>query len=289
MAESGGRLELILGPMFSGKTTRLVELYHEFKNKKVNVIAINFADDTRYHDTLLSTHDKQLIPCIQCHNLNEIIDNDNIKNSSVILINEGQFFQDIFEVSVKFVETYHKHVVICGLDGDFKRIKFGRICDLIPLCDSIIKLHAKCNCGKDAIFSHRVTNELAQVVIGSSNYIPLCRTCYLNINNLSTDICQGCNNRVSLNNTEPFIENTVICNGCINKNLDNEILYNCCNICDKYYFADDDANNYDEYYDGDVCNLCLPEVINKSRFKYTSENPFILSSCSDNDDNDNGW
>ena len=286
MAESGGRLELILGSMFSGKTTRLIELYHEFKNKNVNVIAINFADDTRYHDTMLSTHDNVMIPCIQCHNLNEIIDNDNIQNSSVILINEGQFFQDIFEASVKLVETYHKHVVICGLDGDFKRIKFGRICDLIPLCDSIIKLHAKCNCGKDAIFSHRVTNELAQVVIGSSNYIPLCRTCYLDINNLLTTICQGCNNDILEHNSQPFIEDKSICDNCIDSNMNNKILYNCCNVCDKYYHAADDTNDYHEHYDGDVCNFCLPEVINKSintDIHHNNDGLFILGSYQDSD------
>ena len=54
MAEPG-RLDLILGSMFSGKTTRLIGLYNEFKNKNINVIAVNFADDTRYHKTMLST------------------------------------------------------------------------------------------------------------------------------------------------------------------------------------------------------------------------------------------
>ena len=173
-----------------------------------------------------------------------------------------------------------KHVVICGLDGDFKRIKFGRLCDLIPLSDSIIKLHAKCNCGKDAIFSHRITNEVAQVVIGSSNYIPLCRTCYLNINNLSKTTCIGCNNVVLLNNTEPFVEDNVICNDCIDTNLDDEILYNCCNICDKYYFAADDTNDYEKHYDGDVCNSCLYKVItdtnNKSNITENENNEELI-------------
>ena len=283
MAESAGRLELILGPMFSGKTTRLIEQYHLYTTRNMNVIAINFADDTRYHDTMLSTHDNVMIPCVQCHNLNEIIDNDNIKNSSVILINEGQFFQDIFEIVVNWVEHQKKHVIICGLDGDFKRIKFGKLCDLIPFCDSIVKLHAKCKCGQNAIFSHRVTNEVAQVVIGSSNYIPLCRTCYLDINNLSKSICEGCNNIVLLNKTEPFVEEKVICENCIDTNLDNEILYNCCNICDKFYYATDDNGDYDKYYDGDVCYLCLPGIINKQQFNYSNETLFDLSYCSDDD------
>lgn len=279
-----GRLEIILGSMFSGKTTRLIELYHQFKSQNVNVIAVNYADDTRYHKTMLSTHDNVQIPCVQCHNLNEIIDVDAIINSSVILINEGQFFQDIFEIVVNWVETKKKHVIICGLDGDFKRIKFGKLCDLIPFSDSIVKLHASCKCGQNAIFSHRLTDEVEQVVIGSSNYVPLCRTCYIDINNLSTSICEGCNNRVLLNNTEPFVEDKAICNDCIDANLDNEILYNCCNICDKYYFAADDTNNYDEYYDGDICKLCLPGIIDTiaDNKRFNVENIFALNSDSDN-------
>lgn len=174
-----GRLEIILGPMFSGKTTRLIELYNKFVEQNESVIAINFADDTRYHDTMLSTHDNVMIPCVQCHNLKEVIDSDDIQKSSIILINEGQFFQDIFETVVKLVEKQNKHVIICGLDGDFKRVKFGKLCDLIPFCDSIVKLQSNCECGNKAIFSHRITSEVQQVVIGSSNYVPLCRNCYL--------------------------------------------------------------------------------------------------------------
>jgi len=183
-----GSLEIILGPMFSGKTTRLIELYQNFMTNNVNVVAINYARDTRYHDTMLSTHDKQLIPCVQCMNLSEIIGTNIVDNNSVILINEGQFFQDIYDVTLLLIEKYNKKVIICGLDGDFKRIKFGKLLDLLPFCDKVTKLHAICECGFPAIFSHRVTNETEQVIIGSSNYKPLCRTCYIvaTISNIST-------------------------------------------------------------------------------------------------------
>lgn len=69
---------------------------------------------------------------------------------------------------------------MCGLDGDFKRRKFGSILDIIPLCDDLIKLKAICHkCKKkDGIFTHRITEEKIQTVIGSDNYISLCRTCY---------------------------------------------------------------------------------------------------------------
>ena len=296
MAEFG-RLELILGPMFSGKTTRLIELYNEFKNKNINVIAVNFADDTRYHKTMLSTHNNVMIPCIQCHNLNEILHSADVKNSSVILINEGQFFQDIFEVSVKLVETLQKHVVICGLDGDFKRIKFGRLCDLIPFCDSIVKLHASCSCGEKAIFSHRITNEVEQVVIGSSNYVPLCRTCYIYINNLSMVDCTGCEESVLLSDTQPFVEDRFICDACVDGGGETYHHYNFCNNCDKFYYVT--MNNWDmnevfahtAEFDGDVCYLCLPGIIHAGGDNNRADvdiidNIFCLSSCSENDDAD---
>jgi thymidine kinase len=83
------------------------------------------------------------------------------------------------------VENHHKSVYICGLDGDFKRQKFGQILDLIPYCNRVEKLNslcAICKNGKPGIFSHRITQEKDQVVIGSDNYQPLCRTCYRDCN-----------------------------------------------------------------------------------------------------------
>jgi thymidine kinase len=69
------------------------------------------------------------------------------------------------------------------LDGDFERKKFGTILDLIPLCDKVRKLTSLCSTCKDgtlAIFSMRLTKEKEQTVVGSDNYIPVCRKCYTN-------------------------------------------------------------------------------------------------------------
>jgi thymidine kinase len=101
------------------------------------------------------------------------------ENYDVVLINEGQFFPDLYDVVDVLVNIDGKRVHICGLDGDFKRQKFGGILDLIPLCDAVTKLRSNCtNCPNKALFSHRITNETEQVVIGSFNYVPLCRGCY---------------------------------------------------------------------------------------------------------------
>ena len=183
MSTSNGYLELVLGPMFSGKTTRLIQTYknHTFIGKKTAVI--NFVEDTRYHETLLSSHDRLMIPCIQAKTLKEV--RDKMDMVDVILINEGQFFDDLYECVMEMVESKNKIVYVYGLDGDFQRNKFGQILDLIPHCDKVEKLTsycAKCKDGTLAIFSHRVTKEDVQICIGSDNYIPLCRNCYTEIN-----------------------------------------------------------------------------------------------------------
>ena len=132
-----GYLEIILGPMYASKTTRLVEIYNQCNFCNIKVVAINHSIDNRYDDELLSTHDKIKIPCIKTERLFDLwSDNisleDNIEKiervgdklkvatSEVILINEGQFFSDLLDFVKKLLEN-GKKVYICGLDGDFER------------------------------------------------------------------------------------------------------------------------------------------------------------------------
>ena len=187
-----GYLGLFIGPMYSGKTSKLIELYKQFSFCGVSTMTINYAEDTRYSDSMLSTHDMNMIPCIMATTLSEVanivgqkreeVEKDNeFKKARIILINEGQFFKDIVEWVTKAVCEYNKCVYICGLDGDFKRQLFGNWLDLIPLCDTVEKLHSFCNgCKKrQALFSHRISSEKEQKVIGSdAKYVPLCRKCY---------------------------------------------------------------------------------------------------------------
>lgn len=176
-------LELIIGPMFSGKTSRIVEIYKKCKFCDISVTVINHILDDRYDDILLSTHDKIKIPCVKTDKLMELYNNSNreqILNSEVILINEGQFFSDLQEFVKKMLKI-DKKIYVCGLDGDFERKKFGQILDLIPLCDKVTKLTSLCNIcknGTHAIFSKRVSLETEQTIVGFDNYIPVCRKCY---------------------------------------------------------------------------------------------------------------
>jgi len=180
-----GYLEIILGSMYSGKTSRLVEIYKQCKFCNISVSVINHGIDNRYDDIMMTTHDKIKIPCIKSERLFDVW--TQVKTSDVILINEGQFFLDL-EDFVKQLLMENKQVYVCGLDGDFERKKFGQMLDLIPLCDKVHKLTSLCSLcknGTKGIFSMRLTNEKEQTLVGSDNYIPVCRACY--VSNMNKD------------------------------------------------------------------------------------------------------
>ena len=192
-----GYLKLILGPMFSGKTSELIGLYRRYIRSGREVMVINYAGDTRYSSTDLSTHDKQMIHCYMLNNLKDAYKRDSYKDkdgkeqplldvfnkSDVILINEGQFFEDIYETVIEWVENNDKKVYICGLDGDSNRSLFGKLFYLIPYADEVVKLNSICACCKDgtpAPFTKRIIDKSngAIIQIGSDEYMPVCRKCY---------------------------------------------------------------------------------------------------------------
>ncbi|NDA89766.1 MAG: hypothetical protein EBY20_02500 [Alphaproteobacteria bacterium] len=194
MAQSKGKLELYLGPMYSGKTSKLLEIYKQCSFCNIPVAVVNHCSDIRYHESMLSTHDKVMIPCIQTRRLTDIWENRSVDNpfdenssnhlkirlAEVILINEGQFFDDLYDCVLDMLKE-NKKVYVAGLDGDFQRNKFGQILDLIPICDSVMKLTSLCSICKNGvhgIFSLRLTKETQQMLVGSDNYIPVCRSCY---------------------------------------------------------------------------------------------------------------
>ena len=197
-----GYLEIIKGPMFSGKTTRLMDIHKKYSFCGIKTMVINYAKDNRYSDEMLSSHDKVMIPCVKALRLKNIVDFNNkctditseyysdFIEAKVILINEGQFFEDIVDWVTIAVEQYHKKVYICGLNSDFKRKKFGKWLDLEAISDNVVMLHSFCShCKKkQAIFSHRLTKEDNLELIGSDCYIPVCRSCYNYLSNTADTV-----------------------------------------------------------------------------------------------------
>jgi thymidine kinase len=190
-----GYLEIIKGSMFSGKTTRLMDIYRKYKFCNIQTMVVNYEKDNRYDDNLLSSHDRIMIPCIKALNLSDIVKfgdwqvgqaeisgqyADEFLDAKAILINEGQFFADIVNWVTIAVEKYHKNVYICGLNSDYMRHKFGNWLDLELISDNVVMLHSFCSQCKrrPGIFSHRLSNEVELEVIGADCYIPVCRKCY---------------------------------------------------------------------------------------------------------------
>ena len=179
-------LEIALGPMFASKTSWLISKYKQYTVYTKKILVINYFADKRYSETHLTTHDKVMIPCVQTEKLEDVKVND--EEIDIILINEGQFFDDIVPWVKKMVDHHKKQIYICGLDGDYKRERFGNLLDLIPMCDKVTKLSALCGICKDgtrAIFTHRTSTSKEQIHIGEKeSYIPVCRMCYnINIQN----------------------------------------------------------------------------------------------------------
>ena len=179
MEEKGcGKIELILGPMFSGKSTRLIETIRKsvYKNKKT--IMIKFIEDQRYtKKSEVVTHDLIKYDSIDCKNLTDSF--EILKNYDIIGVDEGQFFPDLVEISEKLAHL-NKTVIIAALNGDFRMEPFPVIANIIPKADKIKLLKAYCfNCHRDAKFSLRIVQSNETVLIGAGEaYKPACRECH---------------------------------------------------------------------------------------------------------------
>lgn len=178
-------IDLIIGPMYASKSTELVRRLNIYYELDMKVLYINSTKDER-STCDFSTHNQTIkeIP----FNTTKVAKLENIDVSAynVIGIDEAQLFSNLKRTVLHWVEDLGKIVLVCGLNGDFRREPFGEIMDLIPLCDSIVKLTPFCiSCKKDhgivrkAHFSKRIVDNDQIILIGAKeSYIPVCRQCY---------------------------------------------------------------------------------------------------------------
>ena len=173
-------LKLILGCMYSGKTTEILRIVNSLKHINEIPLVIKPKIDNRYSDNKICTHNKQEYECQTLENLSDF---DNPFHKKYIIIEEAQFFTNLYDFVLKQVDEYNKNVIVVGLDGDSDRKNFGDIHKLLPICDHIVKLKAYCSICKDGtigIFSKRISNKKDQILVGSEgDYIAVCRKCYL--------------------------------------------------------------------------------------------------------------
>ena len=172
-------LHIIIGCMYSGKSTELLNIIKKYKLLKKNILPINHSSDTRYGNNKIISHDKIETNCIKTERLNDLVTTENYINSEIIIIEEAQFFPDLFDFVMLALYKHNKIIYVAGLDGDYKKFPFGDILKLIPQCDTIKKLSAlclSCNDGTLANFTKRIVENDSQTLIGSiDTYIPVCR------------------------------------------------------------------------------------------------------------------
>lgn len=171
---------LILGPMYSGKSTELIKRVRRHFISKQNCLLVKYAADDRYSDkNAVCTHDKHDSGDIPCISLGKDIDISKIpKDVQVVGIDEGQFYNNLTSVCLQLAAE-GKIVYVSALNGTYKKELFSAVAELIPHCDDLIYLTAVCDrCHNNAIYSHRlVDSESIELIGGTGTYVALCRKC----------------------------------------------------------------------------------------------------------------
>jgi thymidine kinase len=181
-------LTLVIGPMFSGKSSYLLTSIRRYKEMGWPIYTITSNLDKRYtSDNKIINHNQDYAAAdASVEYLQHISGKKEYLDAKVVIIEEAQFYPDLVEFVVEAVETDGKYLIVAGLDGDASRKPFGKLLDLIPHADSIIKLKAlckKCGDGTEALFTSKKVHDNATVDIGGSDkYEALCRKHFIAYN-----------------------------------------------------------------------------------------------------------
>lgn len=177
-----GSIEVICGSMFSGKTEELIRRLKRAKIAKQKVEIFKPSIDNRYSSEDIVSHDSNSIPSTPVDSSGSILLLTG--NVDVVGIDEGQFFDSgIIDVCTQLANQGLR-VIIAGLDMDYKGNPFGPIPHLCAIAEKVTKIHAVCvYCGEAAVYSHRIASNKEQILVGEKEeYEPLCRACYLGLN-----------------------------------------------------------------------------------------------------------
>lgn len=200
MAQNPGKLELILGCMFSGKSSELIRRIRQHRLLGRNIMVVNNALDVRYGTGLkITSHDMAEEHAVACKKLEQVFDHPEYARAHTVFVDEGQFFSDLREFVLRAIEMDGKSVVVSALDGNYKREPFMNVISLIPFAEDVTRLNALCVMCKDgtpASFSKRlvscvvgdieqgsnvcdIVNDRTNVLVGGADmYMSVCRKHY---------------------------------------------------------------------------------------------------------------
>jgi thymidine kinase len=178
-----GRLEVITGPMFSGKSEELIRRLKRARIARQRVASFKPDIDLRYHSTAIASHSSQTIealPVATVERMREALDGL-IDEVEVVGIDEAQFFDEsLLPFAMELVQK-RKRVILAGLDTTFAGEPFAPIPNLMAVADEVIKLSAVCvRCGAPAVHTQRLGSSQELVVVGAVGlYEARCRACFM--------------------------------------------------------------------------------------------------------------
>ncbi|QBF34581.1 thymidine kinase [Mycoplasmopsis phocirhinis] len=174
-----GWLEVITGPMFSGKTEELLKRINTLKWAEVNTLVIKPSFDNRFSESELVSRTGARLNSQNVSNSKEILKLWN-KNYQAVAIDEMNFFDEDFPQVIEELLKNNVNVLVSGLDLDFLRKPFGIAPHIIAIADEVCKLKAVCvKCKAPAGFSFRKIKSQDLNVLGDAEYEARCRICHM--------------------------------------------------------------------------------------------------------------
>lgn len=172
-------LEVVIGPMFSGKSTYAISYIRRQKAIGKYVVAVKPAIDTRYsEDSVIISHDKEKIPCIMWDVSHELSATRHMLQADCIVIEEAQFFKGLRTMVTYLMKNHRKNILLVGLDGDSSQCAFGEVLECIPYATTVTKLNAlcaECKNGTLAPYTKKLVYDGLQVDVGGSEkYAAVC-------------------------------------------------------------------------------------------------------------------
>ncbi len=182
VASAPGVLEVITGPMFSGKSEELIRRLKRARIARQRVACYKPDIDLRYHRTAIASHSEQTMEAVvvtpNSDRLREVLFAEgHVYDADVIGLDEAQFFDSGIQPLALELVAMGKRVVLAGLDTTFANAPFGPVPALMALADKVTKLNAVCMvCGQPAIHTQRLGTSTELVVVGAAGmYEARCR------------------------------------------------------------------------------------------------------------------
>jgi thymidine kinase len=176
-----GYLKVYIGCMFSGKTTALLNEISKYNVMKENILVVNHTLDAirNQGECSIVSHNGEKHGSVMVSRLKDILGMEEYKRAKIVIIDEGQFYGDIYEVIKDELRKGRRKFIVGGLSGDFNMRPIGQMINLVPVADEIIKLEAYCvycKNGNKASFTKRITEDIETIVVGKEDiYVPVCR------------------------------------------------------------------------------------------------------------------